>query len=169
MQLPGALQSPTPEPLTVAWLRSGEEMARTLSSALSDRSAPIRVRGKHATYRLHGEVSGRAVVIRARRYVLGSPAGLESMALVVTGEVRDWGAGSQLEAVISAPRAPRWLDLAYAAFLIPLLIGGLNPGLSLIFWPFAAIWAAAIAFGGPHNQRALLKEAPEIARVLSTL
>jgi len=91
------------------------------------------------------------------------------MALLVTGEVRDSGAGSQLDAVIRAPRAPWWMYGAYGLALVPLLLAGLNPSLSLIFLPFAAIWAASVAFGLPHNQRVLLEEAPEIARVLSTV
>ena len=53
--------------------------------------------------------------------------------------------------------------------LAVVLVGGLAAGIGLLVVPFVCFFAASVAFGQPHNQRALLKEAPEIAHVLSTL
>lgn len=169
MQFPRILQSPAPEPLTVSWPRSATEVAQALSTALSDRRSPIRFRGNNGTYRLRGVVSGREVVIRARQYVMGSPAGLESMALVVRGNISDRGDGSQLEAIISAPPVSRWLYWAYAMLLAAVFVGGLHAGLAPLIVPFVAAFAASAAYALPRSQRALMKEAPKIARALSAV
>lgn len=91
------------------------------------------------------------------------------MALVVRGKISDRDDGSQLEALISAPPAPWWLYWAYGMLLAVVLVGGLQAGIGPLIVPFVAAFAACVAYGLPHNQRALMKEAPKIARILSTV
>jgi hypothetical protein len=89
------------------------------------------------------------------------------MALVVSGEISDRDDGSQLEAVVSAPPAPRWLHCAYGTVLAAVLVGGLQAGMGPVIVPFVAAFAASVAYGLPRNQRALMKDAPKIAHALS--